>query len=204
MEEKKLEIIEGASSVYMKYGLKSVTMDDLSRELGISKKTVYKYFKDKTDIVNSIIQFKLEMDTALCLNCQQNSENAIDDLINVSRQVIENIGKINPAVFYDLKRYYPDAWQIMQDHKWGFVLNMTRENIARGKEENIYREDLDNEVIARIYVGITDIILNGEIFPWPEFKFENVFREFINFQIRGMANEKGIKYLQKRFSNEMD
>ena len=77
MEEKKLEIMERASAVYMKYGIKSVTMDDLSRELGMSKKTVYKYFKDKTDLVNSIIQYKLEMDMALCLNCRQKSENAI-------------------------------------------------------------------------------------------------------------------------------
>lgn len=204
MEEKKLEIMERASAVFMKYGLKSVTMDDLARELGISKKTIYKYFQDKTDMINSIIRLKLDMDKALCINCQQNSENAIDDLIHVSRQVIENIGNINPAVFYDLKRYYPEAWQIMQDHKWGFVLNMTRENIDRGIKEGIYRENLDTEVVARLYVGITDIILNGEIFPWPEFKFESVFREFIRFQIRGMANEKGVTYLQKRFKNEVD
>lgn len=196
--------MERASAVFMKYGLKSVTMDDLARELGISKKTIYKYFQDKTDMINSIIRLKLDMDKALCINCQQNSENAIDDLIHVSRQVIENIGNINPAVFYDLKRYYPEAWQIMQDHKWGFVLNMTRENIDRGIKEGIYRENLDTEVVARLYVGITDIILNGEIFPWPEFKFESVFREFIRFQIRGMANEQGVTYLQKRFKNEVD
>lgn len=204
MEEKKLEIMERASAVFMKYGLKSVTMDDLARELGMSKKTIYKYFQDKTDMINSIIRLKLDMDKALCMNCQQNSENAIDDLINVSRQVIENIGNVNPAVFYDLKRYYPEAWQIMQNHKWEFVLNMTRENISRGKSEGIYRDNLDTEVVARLYVGITDIILNGEIFPWPEFRFENVFREFIRFQIRGMANEKGVAYLQKHFKNEVD
>lgn len=196
--------MERASSVFMKYGLKSVTMDDLARELGISKKTIYKYFEDKTDMINSIISLKLDMDKALCMNCMQHSENAIDDLISVSRQVIENIGNINPAVFYDLKRYYPEAWQIMQNHKWEFVLNMTRENIKRGIKEGIYRENLDIEVVARLYVGITDIILNGEIFPWPEFKFESVFREFIRFQIRGMANEKGVAYLQKQFKNEGD
>lgn len=202
MDEKKLEIMERASAVYMRYGVKSVTMDDLARELGVSKKTLYKYFNDKTDLVNSIIRFKLDMDVALCTNCRLHSENAIDDLINVSRQVIENIGNVNPAVFYDLKRYFPEAWNIMQDHKWVFVLNMARENINRGIAEGIYRENIDVEVIARFYVGITDLILSGDIFPWPEFKFEQLFKEFIRFQIKGMANEKGIKYLQQRLNNE--
>lgn len=202
MDEKRLEILERASAVFMKYGIKSVTMDDLSRELGMSKKTIYKYFTDKNDLVKAIIELKVEMEKAVCLNCQQQSENAIDNLITLSQLVVEHIGNINPTVFYDLSKHFPDAWTYLQNYKWEFVLNLTRENIERGIKEGIYREDLDVEIISRIYVGTTDFILGGEVFAWPEFKFQEVFQEFIQFTIRGMANEKGIKYLNNRLNNE--
>jgi TetR/AcrR family transcriptional regulator, cholesterol catabolism regulator len=204
MDEKKLEIIERASVVYTKYGIKSITMDDLARELGMSKKTIYKYFEDKNDLVRSIIEMKSEMDKAICINCQQNSENAIDDLIKISELVVEHIGNVNPTVFYDLKKYHPDAWEVMVKHKWEFVFSMIQRNIERGIEEGVYRTDLNSEIISKLYVASTDAIMNVEIFPWPNFKFYEVFTELINFQIRGMANDKGRKYLQLKLKKDSD
>lgn len=202
MDEKRLEILERSSAVFMKYGIKSVTMDDLSRELGISKKTFYKYFEDKNELVRSIIDLKVQMDTAVCSNTMFQSENAIDQLINISKLVIEHIGNLNPTVFFDLQKYHPDAWQILTKHKWEFVLSMIRQNIEQGITEKIYRDNLDVEIIARLYVGSTDMIMSGTVFPWPEFKFQKVFTEMIRFHIKGMANEKGIDYLNKRLENE--
>ncbi|MBL4861437.1 MAG: TetR/AcrR family transcriptional regulator [Crocinitomicaceae bacterium] len=202
MDEKRLEILERATSVYMKFGIKSVTMDDLARELGISKKTIYKYFDDKNDLVKSIIEMKVEMDRAVCINCQQQSENAIDGLINVSKFVVEHVGNVNPTVFYDLQKYYKEAWKIMEKHKWEFVLSMIRQNIERGIKEKIYRANLDVQIISRLYVASTDVIMNAEIFPWPEFKFQNLFTEMIQLHITGMANAEGIKYLKQKMRNE--
>lgn len=202
MDEKRLEILERATSVYMRVGIKSVTMDDLARELAISKKTIYKHFDDKNDLVKSIIEMKVEMDKAICLNCMNQSENAIDDLISTIKFVAERIGNVNPTVFYDLRRYYKDAWQIMEDHKWNFVLSVIRSNIERGIKEGIYRDNLHIEVISRVYVASVDNLFNMDIFPWPDFKFQEVFSEIIHFHIHGMANEKGIKYLKQRLKNE--
>ena len=123
MDAKKLEILERASNVYMKYGIKSITMDALASELGISKKTIYKYFEDKNELIQSIIVLKAEMDKAMCLECQLNSKNAIDNLINISSLVVEHLGNVNSTVFYDLKKYYPDAWSILEAHKWEFILS---------------------------------------------------------------------------------
>lgn len=197
MNEKKLEILERASLVYMKYGIKSITMDDLARELAISKKTIYQFFKDKNDLVRSIIEVKIEMDQALCMNCVQQSDNAIDDLINISRMVVEQVGNINPTVFYDLKKYHQDAYEVLQKHKWEFVLSIMRNNLERGIKEGIYRDDIDIEVVARFYVFCTDMITSGDAFPWPEFGFERLFMEMIRYHIYGIANEKGIQYFIK-------
>ncbi|MDX2362023.1 MAG: TetR/AcrR family transcriptional regulator [Crocinitomicaceae bacterium] len=202
MDEKKLEILERASHVYMKYGIKSVTMDDLARELGISKKTIYKYFEDKNDLVSTIIELKTEMDKAICMNYQQYAENAVDDLVNLIRLVVEHFNNVNPTVFYDLKKYHADAWEIMEKHKWSFVQSMIADNIRRGIEEGLYREGINAEIISKLYVSATDSIMDGGIFPWPEFKFQQVFSELIFFQLHGMVNDEGRKILNKIISNE--
>lgn len=198
MDAKKLEILERASSVYMKYGIKSITMDDLASELGISKKTIYKYFTDKNELILSIIVLKAEMDKAMCLECQLSSINAIDNLINISSLVVEHLGNVNSTVFYDLKKYYPDAWSILETHKWEFILSMIRDNINKGIEEKLYREDLNPNIISRLYVASTDALLDTSVFPWPEYQFQDVFSQMIHLQICGMVNEKGRDYLKQK------
>lgn len=201
MDEKRLEIIERAGAVYMRLGIKSVTMDDLARELGISKKTIYKYFDDKSDLVLSIVEMKKDMDQALCMNAVNHAGNAIDDLIQISKLIAEHFGNINPSVFIDLKKYHPDAWQKMEEHRKGFVLKMIVGNIKKGMEENIYRESLNPEIIGRLYVSSIDTIFDPEIFPWPQFTFQAVYTEQIRFHIHGLVNENGLKYLQQKISN---
>lgn len=197
MDEKKLEILERATAVYMKFGIKSVTMDDLSRELSMSKKTIYKYFSDKTELVNDIISMKVQMDQALCINSTQQASNAIEDLLSITETVTENIGNINPIVFLDLQKHFPEAWGIIKRHKWDFVLATIQENIKRGIAEGLYRKEINPIIIGRQYVVSMDMIMNPEIFPWSEFRFEDLFTEVMRFQLNGMANEKGRELLKK-------
>ena len=204
MNEKKLELIERASAVFMKFGIKSVTMDDLSRELGLSKKTFYKYFDDKNDLVYSIMDAKLNMDKAVCTESTASAENAIEAFVNISRVVIEHFSNINPTVFYDLKKHFPEAWKIMEQHKWEFVLNNIHTNILQGIQENLYRENLDPQIIARYYVASIDIIMDGDVYPWPEFKPDNIVAQIHRFQIRGMVSEKGMTYIKETFNNEIN
>lgn len=201
MDEKRLEILERASTVYMRLGIKSVTMDDLARELGISKKTIYKYFDDKSDLVRSIVEMKTQMDQALCMNCVNQSGNAIDDLIQLSELIAEHIGNINPTVIFDVKKYHPEAWQLMDKHRWEFVLNIIVSNIEKGKEENLYRNDLKAEVIGRLYVASIDTLFNPDIFPWPKFTFQEVYSELIRFHIKGLVNDNGLEYLRQKIYN---
>ncbi|MCO4813590.1 MAG: helix-turn-helix transcriptional regulator [Flavobacteriales bacterium] len=197
MNEKALEILERATQVYMQYGVKSVTMDDLAKELSISKKTIYKYYSDKPELVKAIIELKVEMDQAVCINSAQQSNNAIEEMISISKFVIDTIGSINPTVFYDLQKFYPEAWKIIQTHKWTFVLNMITINIERGIKEGLYRENLNAKIIGKQYVVSNDMITNTKIFPWPEFKFEELFKEIMRFQLNGMVNSEGRKHLKE-------
>ncbi|MFT5859293.1 MAG: AcrR family transcriptional regulator [Flavobacteriaceae bacterium] len=204
MDEKKLELIERASAVFMKFGIKSVTMDDLSRELGISKKTFYKYFDDKNDLVYSTIDAKINMDKAACIACTVSTGNAIEALVSISRFVIEHFSKVNPTVFYDLKKHHPDAWKLMDQHRWEFVLENIHSNILKGIEEGLYRENLNSKIIARYYVASFDIIMDAEVYPWPEFKPDNIVAQIHRFQIRGMASDKGLLYIKENFNSEIN
>ncbi|TNE53706.1 MAG: TetR/AcrR family transcriptional regulator [Bacteroidetes bacterium] len=198
MDKKKMLMLEQAGFVFLKYGIKSVTMDDMARELGISKKTLYVHFKDKNDLVSQIIQGKIAQDQMACQSNSSCAENAIDELLHVNRFVSEMMNDIHPSVFYDLKKFHQDAWKLLHDHKWEFVFNTILSNILRGKEEGLYRQEIKEEIIAAAYVASTDLILNGDIFSKSEYKSHEVFEEILHFQLSGMVNEKGLKYLKQR------
>lgn len=201
MEAKAKEIIERAIPYFMRFGLRAVSMDEISRELGISKKTLYKYFKDKNELIVKGVEMKIQLDELSCCDYSDSSENAIEELFKISEFVIQSLTNLNPSIIFELKKFHPDAWQIIHTHKWEFVYQSIQKNIERGIKENIYRENINADVIARLYVGSTDLILETDIFPWPDYKLDDVYLEVLRFQIRGLANEEGVKYLQTKMNN---
>ena len=92
----------------------------------------------------------------------------------------------------------------MHDHKWEFVLNNIRDNIVRGKEENLYRENLNPDIISRYYVSSMDAMMDGDVYPFPDFKTDEVLTEILRFHIRGLANDNGINYLKEHFNREIN
>lgn len=202
MEIKRLELLERATAVFLKYGIKSVTMDDMARELVVSKKTLYQHFKDKNDLVEAIIKAKTTHDEVECKHVKIESENAIEELFKIGVFVSNMMKNIHPSVFFDLKKFHPTAWKMISDHKWKFVKQTILENIIRGKKEGVYRAELNEEVIAIMYVGATDLISNGEAFADTNLSSDKLFIEIITFQIHGMASEKGLKYLNNILKNE--
>lgn len=177
-------------------------MDDLASQLGISKKTLYKYFEDKNDLINTIILRTLNFEEKMCYKIQSNSENALEALIKISKMVTQRLNNVNPAIFYDLQKHHNEAWQILEKHKWDFVLNAISQNIKRGIQEGIYRNDLNIEVISRLYIATMDVIMNSEIYRWPEFQFHELFKEIMRFQFHGIINENGKNYLKNNFKDE--
>lgn len=200
MDSKKLEIIEQAASIFMKYGIKSVTMDDMARELGISKKTLYAHFKDKNDLVVQIITAKTSFDQQKCACAKQEADNAIDEMFRIRTFVSAMMRNIHQSVFYDLKKFHPDAAKILHQHKWSFVKDSILDNIKRGKNEGLYRADLNEEVIAIMYVGATDLLSGGEVFAGLNQTADVLFLEIMKFQLYGMVNEKGRKILEEQLA----
>lgn len=199
--EKKNQVITEITMLFMKLGIKSLTMDDIARHLGISKKTLYLYVSDKNDLVKKGITLMIEHEKQALSSAKEISANAIDELIGVTKCVSSEIGEIHPSVIFDIQKYHPEAWKILHDHKKSFIYNMMLENIKRGVKEGYYRENINPLIIANIYIGMVDNILNPENPINKTLSIDKMHTEIIRYHIRGIANDKGLTYLKEALKN---
>ena len=198
MDQKQSDIILKSANLFLKHGIKSVTMDDLARELGVSKKTIYKYFDDKDDLITKIVKDRTSTDRKVCENARTESENAIEALFSISEFISTMLSEVHSSVFFDLQKYHKKAWNLMHEHRVNFVKSQIKENIKRGQKEGLYLESLHPEVIASIYISTMNALFDARIFDMSSLKFNEIFNEIIFFQIRGMASEKGVEYLKMK------
>ncbi len=202
MNEKQVHLLQRCAEIFMKYGIRSVTMDDISNKIGVSKKTLYNYFTDKSQLVEHIIRLKIEEDKNEFRSASKEAANAIDELYRHTKYAIETFGSVNPSVFHDLRKNHADAWQLTVDHKWNYVYNQFLDNIHRGIDEGIYRRDIHKEIYARMFVSNLETIIEGDVFPWPQFTYETVFLESFRLHVRGIANAEGLDYFKNHILNK--
>jgi len=199
MDEKYADIIKRATDIYMRYGIRSVTMDDMARHLGISKKTLYKYVSDKNDLVNKAIQDQLETDMCNVHEAIKNSANAIAEHISISRKLIQQMKNVQPAVFYDMKKYYPEAWNLYQCHKHEEIFKTIVTNIEGGQEQGLYRDDIHPEITAMLYIQSVDVLFSDEMVKvMATYDFVTILIEKMKYHIYGLATEKGIIEFKKQ------
>ena len=198
------EIIVGALMHFMRLGIKSLTMDDISRHLGISKKTLYQHVSDKKELVREGMKYMIAHEKEMLCDALDNSETAIDELIGVTKCVSSEIGEMHPSVIFDMQKYHPDAWKLMIDHKNGFIQNMMLENIKRGMKEGLYRDNLNPEVITYIYMGMVEGMLNADNPLTKKMSLDELHTEVIRYHIKGIANDKGLAYLKEALKKNMN
>jgi len=196
-------LIEEAAKVFWTYGIKSMTMDDMSTRLGISKKTLYQHVKDKNDLVEKVLahiadDFKCVVDGSM-----GHGRNAIDELFNVTTTVSQRLKDIHPSIHFDLEKYHPEAFRQMLANKRKEIFTTTTANLERGIREGLYREDLNIPMIATIYIARFDMVFDGELFPPDRFNMDELHWELFRYHIRGIASAKGLKYLEKKVVKEM-
>jgi TetR/AcrR family transcriptional regulator, cholesterol catabolism regulator len=192
-------ILERVRVLFMRYGIKSVTMDDIARELGVSKKTLYQYVEDKTDLVKKILHVEIEKrNHDFCLP-NDNNLNAIEELISVNQHINEMIKDYNPSCEYDLKKYYTSLYKKFIENRREKMFQWVLNNLIKGKKEGLYREDLDEIIIAKLYVLRIESIHETEMIPLNEFTSYKFYNELMTYHIRGIANKKGIDFFEKNW-----
>ena len=196
MNDELKSILQKVRCLYMKYGIKSVTMDDVSRELGISKKTLYQYVKDKSELVEGIIDEELERHTDYFNTLFGKGLNALDELIEVHKSVSLMLKEHNPAVEYDLRKYYPDQYQRIVSIRREHMYNNILANLRKGKEEGLFRAELNEVIIAKLQILRIENTFDNPFTSAEEFTSEKAFLEMFIYHIRGIASEKGLKELE--------
>ncbi len=195
--ETKQRILNTAESLFMRYGIKSVTMDDVSRELGISKKTLYQYVDNKKDLIANVLAASIESEKVVMQQIQAESTNAIDEMLRIARHVTQKLREFNPGAVYDLQKYYREAWELMEAFHEHYIFATIKGNIERGQTEGYYRPDANPDIIARLYVGKTFDLVDESNFPLARYNRQNLFQEYIFYHLRGIASAKGLKLLEK-------
>lgn len=202
MNEQKLHIIERVWGLYQKYGIKSITMDDVSRELGISKKTLYQHVKNKDELVQLVIQNESEKRFKTFADLSNKNINAIDELFEVNKIVRDILQDYNPAMEYDLKKYYPHIYNAITEKKRDRMYVRVLNNIKKGKKEGLYRKEVNEEVIAKLYVSRIENVCETDMFEKNEYTAPDFVLEIMNYHIRGIANEKGITFLEQKLEEQ--
>jgi len=198
ISEKLYFILTGSSELFRKYGIRSISMDDIARELGISKKTLYQFVKNKADLLGKGFQ-KIQEDFELTIRQICNSNlNAIDELLEVSRLVNIEYKKYNPSNVYDLQKYYPEIFNNHVSQEKQFTYEMILENLEKGIRQGYYREDQDIALVASLYIQKVDSIHNEKFLNQVNFSMENIFEVMFENHIRGISNQQGIEYFEQR------
>ena len=201
MEIKQKEILDRAAHVIMRYGIKSVTMDDLARELSISKKTLYAHFGDKRKMIQMLVAAQVDGDKECCQIQIQEAKNAIDEMFRVTSFVSERLKNVNVTFFYDLRMSYPKAFQTMEDYKRGYIQETIIQNLNRGIKEGVYRQDLKPQIVAHIYLSNVEMVFGGREFDAINVSPYEIFIEIFMLHMRGIVSESGLQLLIEHFEH---
>jgi len=201
-EPKETELIGKVMHLFLKCGIKSLTMDDIARHLGISKKTIYKHVTDKNDLVAKAMRIQLEEERCAICSINERGLNAIDEFFEVSRFVMELLSNVHPSIHYDMEKYHTEVFHAGLKERQAQVYECVFNNMEKGKKEGLYRSDLRSDVIAKVYIARMDVMFDGVVFPSTQYNFSEVYLEIFRYHIRGIASEKGLEYLIQKVKKE--
>jgi AcrR family transcriptional regulator len=186
--------------LFFRYGIKSLTMDDLARELGISKKTLYQFVDNKEDLVTKVVEKNIREDIHNCKVWADEAEDAVDEILIVLKNIQLEFQRMTHNLVYDLQRYHRDAWDKMLEHQHGFMLRLVHANLERGRREGLYRTDFNVDIVAKLHIAQTFQFFDDSLFPPTEYPREFVFREYILHYLHGLLSDKGRERLQAKLS----
>jgi len=188
-------ILEGAEELFFKAGIRSVTMDDIAKHLGISKKTIYVYYKDKDEVVTALVDKKLSEDKDRMCEVVESSLDVMEELINLMKCAEEFFSKINPILIHDMQKYHPESWQALQRFKADVVVNTFQSILARGIDQGYVRPEVDPRIMAKMHVLQVEAGFNSNYFPPAEYNIWKVQLQFLEHFLYGICTTEGREIL---------
>lgn len=189
----KENIISESIQLFMKYGLRSVTMDDIAKHLGISKKTIYQHFKDKEEIIIRTTETIFNAEVKMMEDIEKDSVNAVDHLYKQTLWLRNRIKNTSSTALYDMKKYYHNAWVKYKCFKHDVIYNSVMSNLKRGIEEGLFRKDINPEILALIRIGQIELSFDKTIFPDDKYTLVEIHEQLFEHFTHGILSEKGLE-----------
>lgn len=199
MEPRTLHILKQARKLYGRYGIKSVTMDDVSRHLCISKKTLYEHFKDKEDLVRSILLLEHDIHLEIHREILSKNLNAVEELLEVYNLIHARFREYNPSMEYDIRKYYPDLYISIREVRRKVMLESFLNNMHKGKKEGLYRKEMNERIIAKLHVFRVENLYENDLFSIEELISLDVYHELFVYHLHGILSAKGLTFFEKNF-----
>ncbi|QYJ69265.1 TetR/AcrR family transcriptional regulator [Flavobacterium litorale] len=194
-------IIEKATEMFMTLGFKSVTMDDIANELGISKKTIYQHFSNKHELVEATTMNVFDTISCGIDAIRQTSKNSIEEVFTIRNFIMEHLNNETSSPHYQLQKFFPKIYSSLRGKQFEKMKNCMQENLQKGITNGLFREDINIEFISRIYfTGLTGV-KDEDIFPKTMFSMSELTRQFLEYHIRGIATPKGLTVLEESIKN---
>jgi AcrR family transcriptional regulator len=190
-------ILKSAEELFFRYGVKSVTMDDIATHLGMSKKTIYHFFKDKDELLSDFAKSFVNRNANVFEHECKLSHNAIDEIFCVMKHLRNMIQQMNPKLFFELQKYYPQAWQQLRDFREKHVTEMIQKNLEKGITQGLYRSDINIIVLAKLRLEEIDMAMNHSVFPIDKFNIAQVQITLFEHFLYGICTLKGHKLINK-------
>lgn len=201
----KEKILSESEKLFMQFGLRGVSMDEVAAQLGMSKKTIYNYITDKKDLVYQVIQNHFDKQTTGCQRILIEQTNPIMQMLLIGQQVSSNYKSLNPMLIHDLRKYYPKSWELFLSFRSKIMYNQVLTNLKTGIETGYYRSDMNPEIVASLYLNLTETMIQSDISN-PGKSYIQLIREMIWYHLHGVCSQKGIEFLNhnREFLDKLD
>jgi AcrR family transcriptional regulator len=197
MSETATRIQQEAHSLFMQYGLKSVSMDDIAAKMGISKKTIYQFFSDKEQLVIQVISTIISKNQETCEIDRKRATDAVHEIFLAMQQMSDLFHHMNPSILFDMHKYYPESYKVFLKHKNTYLYNIIKDNIDRGIKEELYREDINVEIMARYRLESIIIPFHPEFHNNVKSNLVEIAKQISTHFLFGIVSQKGYKITQK-------
>jgi len=195
--DNKERILLQATELFKRYGVRSVSMDDIAGQLGMSKKTIYQYYADKDELVSAVVAAEIQVNETCCIRDSSYADNAVHEIFLAMDMVVELFRTMNPSLLFDLQKYHPQAFQKFLAHKNDFVYRKIYDNLLRGIKEELYRDDINSTLLAQYRVESMMLIFNPAFQSTVKLNLAEIDEEITLHFLYGVVNAKGYKLILK-------
>ena len=195
------KILSGASELFLNYGFKSVTMDDIANNLGISKKTIYLHFDNKTKLVEATTMHLFNSISCGIDDICALQKNPIEEIYSIKQFITEHLKDEKSSPQYQLQKYYPKISNALKSKQFKVMKTCVLDNLTRGKDQGLYRESINIDIIARIYFSVSLAIKDKDLFPENLYSMNTLVNTYIEYHLRGICTPTGLETLNKFISS---